>query len=446
VQNHKDLLQAHQLMTRRVALALLCGQPDSPNQPLRRMNTATVTSIMAGVIVAAAFGILGLLAPAPATGLTAAGTLVVDQDTATSYVPCDSGKLCPALNYTSALLALDTTAVSRVAVHQNSLARYPIGPTIGIPGLPQDLPTASNLIKGPWSVCVAGERTTLVGGESTGGTALAPGQAVLAATGGGDAGDWVLWHGERLPVAPQVMQDLFPGGQPAPVPAGWLDALPQGPDFAAPTVPDAGTAVTGPGGMTADVGQVFEQASPAQDFVLEANGKLASISATLAALLGTDAGEPKPLPITNATATADLSGATVPDGGLPLTLPRVAPPATTLCVVYDTGLRRSVTSGGTIPADAAPATGEAGVDAVWLPSGHGALVGAVPSVQQPATVSSWFLVCGGERFALPAQSVASVLGYNLKTSGTMLPASVVDLLPQGPVLAPAAATERAGAG
>jgi ESX secretion system ATPase EccB len=446
VQNHKDLLQAHQLMTRRVALALLCGQPDSPNQPLRRMNTATVTSIMVGVIVAAAFGILGLLAPAPATGLTAAGTLVMDQDTATSYVPCDSGKLCPALNYTSALLALDTTQVSRVAVHQSSLARYPIGPTIGIAGLPQDLPIASDLVQGPWSVCVANERTTLVGGASTGGTALAQGQAVLAASGGGDAGDWVLWHGERLPVAPQVMQDLFPGGQPEQVPAGWLDALPQGPDFAAPAISGAGTPVTGPGGTTADVGQVFEQASPAQDFVLEANGKLASISATLAALLGTDAGEPRPLPITNATATADLSGATVGDQGLPLTLPKVAQQATTLCVVYGAGLRRSVTSGGTVPAGAAATTGQAGVDATWLPSGHGALVGAVPSVQQPSTVTTWFLVCGGERFALPAPSVAGVLGYNLTASGTVLPASVLDLLPQGPVLDPAAATERGGAG
>ena len=74
MQDRKVLLQAHQLMTRRASLALLCGEPDSPNQPLRRMNTATITSIMVGVIAAAVVGVLGLLAPAPASGLTKAGS------------------------------------------------------------------------------------------------------------------------------------------------------------------------------------------------------------------------------------------------------------------------------------------------------------------------------------------------------------------------------------
>jgi len=439
--DNKDLLQAHQLMTRRASVALLCGEPDSPHQPLRRMNTATITSIMAGVILAAAFAVLGLLAPAPATGLTKAGTLVVDQDTATAYVPCDNGKLCPALNYASALLALDTSQVSTVTVRQASLERYSIGPTIGIAGLPQDLPTAADLVRGPWSVCTASGQTTLVAGASTGGTALGQAQAVLATTAQG--GHWVLWNGERLAVAQQVMQDLFPGGQPVTVPAGWLDALPQGPDFAAPAVTGYGNPVTGPGGAPDHVGQVFSQASPAQYFVLEADGKLATISPALADLLRTNPGAPGLTQITNAMATTDLSGDAVPDGGLPAALPRVAPQAATLCVVYGSGLSRSLTSGGTIPAGAAATTGQAGVNAVWLPSGHGALAGAAPGPQQSSSAIAWFLISGAERFALPSPSVASVLGYDLHASGTVLPASVLDLLPQGPVLDPASATARA---
>jgi type VII secretion protein EccB len=437
VQNRKDLLQAHQLMTRRASLALLCGEPDSPNQPLRQMNTATVMSIMAGVIVAAVFGLLGLLAPAPATGLTKAGTLVVDQDTATPYVPCDNGKLCPALNYASALLAIGTSPVTTVSVHQAALARYSIGPTIGIAGLPQDLPTATDLIQGPWSVCTANGQTTLVGGESTGGAAVGLGQAVLAAARGRD---WVLWNGERLAVVQQVMQDLFPDSQPVTVPAGWLDSLPQGPDFAAPSIPGAGAMVTGPGGTPAQVGQVYHQTLPAQDFVLEANGKLATISPTLADLRRTDPGAQGVQMITNAMATSDLSGDHVPDGGLPVALPQVAPQAVTLCVTYGTGLSRSLASGGTVPAGAAPTTGTSGVDAVWLPSGHGALVGAAPGVQAPPSAIAWFLVAGSRRFALRSPAVASMLGYDLRASGTVLPASVLDLLPEGPVLDPAAAT------
>ena len=77
------------------------------------------------------------------TGLTRAGTLVIDSASATAYVPCDSGKLCPALNEASALLALDSAQVHRVTVSQASLSHYEIGPTIGVAGLPQDLPAAT---------------------------------------------------------------------------------------------------------------------------------------------------------------------------------------------------------------------------------------------------------------------------------------------------------------
>lgn len=442
MQNRKDLYQAHQLMTRRASLALICGEPDSPNQPLRRMNTAAVCGIMAGVIAAAVFGVLGLLVPGPVTGLTQPGTLVVDEDTATPYVPCEGSKLCPALNYASALLALDSTSVSKVDVHQGSLSRYSIGPAIGIAGLPQDLPTPANLVRGPWSVCAANGRSTLVGGQTAGGTKLSQSQAVLATTAQG--GDWVLWNGERLPIAAQAMQFLF-GAEPVTVPAGWLDALPEGPPFAAPPIRDEGAAVTGPDGTTARVGQVFTSSS-ARYFVLEANGKLTIISPLLKQLFGLEPGAGNPTPITPSAAAADLSGASLSATGLPVTLPAITASASPLCVTYTARLGRSLTTGGSVPAGSAATSGAAGVNDVWLPPGHGALVGAAPSVQQPSAVATWFLVTGAERFALPSPSVAQVIGYNLQTSGTVLPASVLDLLPEGPALDPAAATLRAAAG
>jgi type VII secretion protein EccB len=451
VQDRKVLLQAHQLMTRRASLALLCGEPDSPNQPLRRMNTATVTSIMIGVIAAVVFGVLGLLVPAPASGLAKAGTLVLDKDTATPYVPCDGGKLCPALNYASALLALDSPSVNTVTVHQSSLAGYQIGPTIGIAGLPQDLPTAGNLVQGPWSVCTEAGGTVLVGGASTEGAAVDPAHAVLVQAQGSD---WVLWNGDRLAIVSQVMQVVFHDDQPVTVPAGWLDALPRGPDFAPPTIPGSGQMTTDADGKEFQVGQVVDvpqvgqatgQASSAQgDFVVEEGGKLATISSTQANLLLTVPGTPVLTQISSAEATMDQSDITVSDGGLPASLPTVVSQTSTLCTVYGNGLKRSLTTGGSIPAGATPTAGSAGVNAVWLPSEHGALVGAAPSVTQPTTVTAWFLVDGGERFALPSASVAGVLGYNLQASKTVLPASVVGLLPQGPVLDPAAATTPVG--
>jgi type VII secretion protein EccB len=447
--NRKDLLQAHRLMTQRAALALVCGEPDSPNQPLRRLNTATVSSVLAGVIVAAVFGVLGLLSPGTVSGLTNPGTLVIDKDTATPYVPCGSGQLCPVLNYASALLALDTSSVNRVDVSQASLSHYSIGPTIGIAGLPQDLPTPADLVRGPWSVCAAGSVSTLVGGQSVGGAALGEGHAVFATAGptaAGQGSDWMLWNGERLLIRQQVMRSLFGGDTVQVVSASWLDAIPRGPNFAAPAISGLGNFVRGPSGTQAQVGQVYSEqvtGEAAQNFVLEANGQLASVTDVQAALLELELGT-KPRAVSLSTAGSPLSGPPVPGDGLPREIPAPTAMTSPLCVTYGPGLSSRITAGGTVPAGAVPVSAAgAGIGQVWLPPDHGALIGAAPSTDQPGTVTAWFLVTGATRYALPASSVASALGYNLGTEQTVLPASVLELLPQGPVMDPAAATQRA---
>ena len=483
MQNRKDLLQAHRLMTQRSALALICGEPDSPNQPLRRLNLGTISSVLVGAIAAGVFAVLGLIAPGSVSGLTRPGTLVIDSATATAYVPCDGGKLCPALNEASALLALDSASVRRVNASQASLSHYSIGPTIGVAGLPQDLPAAGDLVSGPWAVCAASDVTTLVGGRSVGGTALGATSAELASTGRG--GEWVLWDGTRLLIDPQVAQTLFPAMQVQTVPLAWLDALPQGPDFTAPQIPGQGTVLTGPGGAPATAGQVYGQPSAggaaAQYYVLLADGKLAQVSATQAQLLEREPGAPAQRPISPSMATGDLSGTPLPAGGLPSTIPALAPVTSALCVRYGPGLQRQIITGGTVPAGATPtgatpagatpagatpagatpagatpagatpagatpagatsagATPAAAVSQVWLPPAHGALAGAAPG-GTASGVTSYFLVTGATRYALSSQGVAAVLGYDLKTQATVLPAALLDLLPSGPALSPAAAT------
>ena len=128
MQTRRDLLQAHRLMTQRAALALLQAEPDPPDQPLRRLNVGLISSVLVAVIVAAAFGVWGLLAPGDAQGLTSAGTLIIDSQTGTSYIWCDHHKLCPVVNYASARLALGSSAPDQRTVSQASLARYPAGP------------------------------------------------------------------------------------------------------------------------------------------------------------------------------------------------------------------------------------------------------------------------------------------------------------------------------
>jgi hypothetical protein len=57
-------------------------------------------------------------------------------------------------------------------------------------------------------------------------------------------------------------------------------------------------------------------------------------------------------------------------------------------------------------------------------------------------VTSYFLITGGVRYGLATPGVAAVLGYDLARQQTLVPASVVDEIPQGPALDPAAARNR----
>jgi type VII secretion protein EccB len=449
VPSHRDLLQAHRLMTQRSALALISGEPDSPNQPLRRLNVGTISSLLAGAIAAAVFAVLGLISPGSATGsatgLTQAGTLVVDSASATAYVPCDSGKLCPALNYTSALLALDSASIRRVEVSPATLAHYSLGPTIGVAGLPQDLPLAQNLVTGPWAVCASTAGTTLVGGHTVGGTPLGLGSAALVTTGPGDV--WVLWDGQRLAIQPSVAQTLFPAMPVQTVPSPWLNAVPEGAPFTAPQIAGQGTQVTGPDGL-ALVGQVFDQpgsggAAP-QYYVLLATGKLAHITATQGQLLTREPGAQATQAISPSAATADLSTTAIPQSGLPATIPAITPARSALCVTYGRTLGRQIVTGATVPPGATP-TSSTTPTQVWLPTAHGALIGAAPGPTS-AGVTTYSLVTAATRYALPTQSVAGILGYTLKSDSAVLPAGVLDQIPAGPPLSPTAATMPAASG
>ncbi|HTZ26622.1 MAG TPA: type VII secretion protein EccB [Streptosporangiaceae bacterium] len=416
--DRRDLLQAHRLVTHRMSQALLCGEPDSRNRPLRRMYTASASSLLLGVIAAGVFGVLGTLLPGHAAGLNQPGTLVVDTDTATAYVPCARGELCPAMNFASALLTLDSPgAIRRVTVRQAALAGYVIGPPVGIAGLPPSLPAASALVRGPWSVCAKGGATVLVGGVSTRGRKLGPSDAALVSAGGGE---WLLWHSARLAIRPAVAQTLF-GAGPVGVPLAWLDSLPRGPDFAAPALPGAGQTVTGPSGIPAPVGQVYVQQSPLQYYVLTAGGRLAAVTPLAAALLERVAGAQPGQPVSSSSAASDLGGTTVQTPGLPTTVPRLAGASPALCAVYRGGAGPVMTVGGVVP----PGGATSGAVRAWFPPGGGALV---------RSAHGWLLLADAHRYPVGSAAAAQALGYGLGRDAVPLPASVTDLLAPGPAL------------
>ena len=88
MQSRRDLFHAHRLMTQRASLALLRGEPDIPDQPLRRLNVATFSGVLVGIIAMVLFLIWGLLGHDGSALQKQAGILVLDQATGQSYVFC----------------------------------------------------------------------------------------------------------------------------------------------------------------------------------------------------------------------------------------------------------------------------------------------------------------------------------------------------------------------
>jgi type VII secretion protein EccB len=456
-QSRKDLYQAHRLMTQRAALALLRGEPDVVDQPLRRLNVAAISSVLVAIIIAALFVILAILGHGGAALQREPGTLIIDKQTGQAYVFCgkDKKEICAVINYASARLALRSTPASldQQTVNQAALTRWPRGPLIGIPGLPQPLPEASLLIRQPWSVCEQTERalsgrrtvTALAGGITTGGRSL-----------GGDAllvqdlnQDWVIWGGERMAIQPALLTAVFAGLQPVPVPTVWLNSLPEGPAFAPLTIQGAGDIVAGVSGGTARVGQLYQVnavvGSPARYYVQTSAGRVTQITETQFRLMLQTNPPSMPQPTTlRPSQVIGHASSTVLGGGLPANLPAIlgTNASEPLCVVYaaaaDGTLHRQVMAGGRMPSGGSPTSDPTGVGQVVLPAEKGALVGAAPGAGQAGSAVSYFLVAGGRRYALASRSVAGFLGYRLSES-VLLPASFVDLIPQGPALSPAAA-------
>ncbi|MBF8193187.1 type VII secretion protein EccB [Nonomuraea sp. K274] len=459
--NQRDLYQAYRLTVQRIGLALLRAQPNQPEWPLRRQNIGFLAGIMVAVLLCVGFAVYGLLRPGGTKSLEDPGTLIIERETGARFVYShDQRRMIPVANYASARLVLGSAGVKERVVAREALTGYERGAPIGIPGAPDSLPAPANLTKGPWSACVQ-ERAEptgrkpyvmLIAGRQAGGTPVAEGEALLVDVGGQT---WAIWRGTRMRVASGIARGLT-SGAPAAVPVPWLNALPEGPDLAAPDIPGRGRPVTGPGGTAAAVGQVFRAGAVAGGeprwYVLLADG-LAPVTPGQAALLLSDPGSRsaygggavKEIPVDAATANAARrSRTTIPADGLPGELPRMTAydPANPLCVVYaDTGTgstRVRLTTGAALPEPRGDAT-----DLVRLPPGQAVLAGVLPGDGQLAAVQSYYLVTPeGRRYAVPGADALTRLGYTA-AQATPVPLNLLQLIPEGPVLDPARAAEPA---
>ena len=471
MQSRRDQLQAYKFLTRRALAALVVGEPDVPEAPMRRLSLTTITGIMVAVLVVAGFAVFGLIRPGTNTKLSN-GTVYIERETGAQFVLLGDGLLHPALNYTSAVLAIagNQGKVEVKTVAASTLARKPHGATIGIDGLPQSLPrSASRLAGAPWTVCSQIKqraidddfaKVTVTVGDLGGATALGPDDGVVVSAPDSHL-SYLLWQGQRLQIGSSDQDSAriatalnLKITQPVIVGNGLLNALPQGPSLRTPSVPDAGE----PGLKVADtntvVGQLVEITDD-QSHVVVLKDSVARVTPVEADLLETVAltgGNPiSPIKASKA-AVLNLPQRELPDDlahqfdKLPTQAPQVGDAATRaggVCVVYgaNSSLTLAVPS-GTAPAGGATINGspqsQQGIaDEVDVPAEKAAVV-----VADNNSATRFIVAAPGKKFAVSAADLGG-LGYG-SAAPLKLPAQWLLLLPSGPALDRSAAQRTAG--
>ena len=96
-----EQVHAYRFVTRRIVSALLSGEPETTDLPMRRLGMALVGSLMVATIVFAAVGVYGLYRPGGGTPEN--GEIIVARESGALYVYTNDA-LYPVLNYASARL------------------------------------------------------------------------------------------------------------------------------------------------------------------------------------------------------------------------------------------------------------------------------------------------------------------------------------------------------
>ncbi|WP_405092209.1 type VII secretion protein EccB [Micromonospora sp. NBC_01392] len=457
MRTRRDQVQAYRFVTRRIVSALLSGDPETNDLPMRRLGLAVFGSVIAAAVVLGGVGAYGQLTSNSAP--LEPNTVVIERETGATYWFGDDRVLHPTLNYASARLVVDDASATVRTVSQASIRDRPRGRMVGIVGAPDDLPDRESLVGLPWSVCDVPDpndrrRSTtrlLIDRPLSGGTPLTD-RAVLVRS--GDA-RWLLTGGARLRVVgdEQALVALrMAGAANLTVGPQLLNAVPVGPALRRPTIGGDG----GPSGLTvadrpARVGQVYQAAG--QFYVLTRQGLAAVGEVTARLLLGGGGG------ITDIT--PDEAGRLYTDqrleaDGLPARMPtlhEVRPGRTVLCATYRSGPAgqpptttlevfdappAELTAATALPARQGARDAVRTAESVLLPGGKGALVQATAGESgKPAAGATVYLITAqGIRYPLgtAAGDARSALGYG-DVSPVAVPASLLALVPTGPTLA-----------
>lgn len=273
----KDLIEAQGFSRRRLLSAFTGGAPGGkeldPAKPLRAVVAGV--ALTAGVILAGVFS--GIMQP----GLPQDwqnNRLVIATDTGSRYVSFE-GTLYPVINTASARLLIPTAEFKVVSTDQGTLADIPVGPSIGILGAPDDLPSTDALLNTGWTACVDESEGVAVSIAAKSIAETSPGSGTVVQR---DDDLFVIAGGLRYAVAPGEANAVLRAvglstSDILPVDGRWLNLFEPGEELEPITIADSGASVPGTGLRAGAV--VHMQGSPADErYVALASGELAQLS------------------------------------------------------------------------------------------------------------------------------------------------------------------------
>jgi len=263
----------------------------------RKQQAALALSMVFVVIGCGWMALLHFMKPAGVVGQSA---IVGNRDTGALYVMID-GRLHPALNLTSARLAVGS-AVSPTWVKAQEIGKYPTGPMIGIPGIPDELAISANPLSA-WAICDtaparmgAGASTvTAIAGDLTGGGRAEPLAQTTAILASYRRSTYLIWNGQRSRIDPADRAVTFNLGldpvrtRPVELSSALFDAIPAKEPLVAPSVPDAGTPSRWiPGSVVGRVLETKDASGTVSGFYLLMSNGVQKVTAFVADLLRTE--------------------------------------------------------------------------------------------------------------------------------------------------------------
>lgn len=443
----RDQLHSYQFMTQRVISAFVMRETDPAQSPLRRGIGALFGGLMIAVLIAAGFGVYGIITRVGTDTWKTDGSVVVEQETGAPFVYLN-GKLNPALNFTSAKLAAGRPNPQVFRIGASSLAEVPRGVTIGIPGAPASLPDAEHQAGLPWTACAlpGTNAFTELLVASKGPDAAALEERGLLVKDSVQGMNYLLWKGLRHLVQDSrtTLPALFGAVSSVPVGTAWLNSLPSGADIEAAPVINRGAASNRvPGRQNGDV--LVAGTDGAKQFYLVLDDGIAPITPLQQAVL--DARFPsEPIPVT-VNAASQVPPSTQLLAGSPATRAPATPPALatvnageTICATTKDPAQPVEIKVGGAAAGLDGAVPTVAVGSASAPYADAVLVraGSFEIVRVPGSGGYTVVTDVGVRYAVPTADALAMLGY-APAAAIDVPTALVTLVPAGVNLDPAAA-------